>query len=190
MADTLPTTEPFTTTVYGLGTSNSARVGFSQTAGALPAAADVWGEYFNNVMRGDTDSLSGVPETVEASRTFLDASPTGDAPPVITPTHVGSTKVGDLGGGAPDGGFVPTTASPGEGNGANPFTIPALKGDVVAALQAIGSATVAGIGENGSCHNPKYSALCQTKQDSRQTGTSPKYNLHGPAPGQGSWSGA
>lgn len=190
MADTLPTTEPFTTTVYGLGTSNSARKGFQQTADALPAAADVWGEYFDNVMRGDTDSLSGAPETVKASRTFLDASPTGDAPAIITPTHVGSTNVGALGGGAPDGGFVPTTASPGEGNGTNPFTIPALNGVVVAKLQAIGSATVAGEGENGSCHNPQYSAQCQTKQDSRQTGPSPNYNLHGPAPGEGAWSGA
>ena len=180
MADTLPTTEPFTTTVYGLGTSNSARNGFQQTAGALPAAADVWGEYFNNVMRGKVDRL-GDRTTVSANRTFK-----SNGPPEITSTKIEKTEVGKLGGGEPDGGFVPTSASPGEGNGVNYKTIPELDGLLVKKLASHG----AGSGENGSVRNPLEGASCQKDHDSRQTGISPNYPIGGAEEGSGAWSGA
>ena len=179
MADTLPTTEPFTTTVYGLGTSNSARKGFQQTAGALPAAADVWGDYFDNVMRGRVDTF-GDNTTVSANRTFE-----SNGPPRITPTHINTTAVGELGDGEPDGGFVPTSASPGEGNGFNYKEIPALNGLLVTKLASNG----AGLGENGSLLNPLQGAGCQKDHDSNQTGISPNYPIDNPE-GGGAWSGA
>ena len=179
MADTLPTTAPFTTTVYGLGTSNSARVGFPQTAGALPPASEVWGMYFDNVMRGDTDTL-GDTTTVSANRTFK-----SNGPPKITSTKIRTTKVGKLGGGEPDGGFVPTSASPGEGNGVNYAAIPELDGLLVKRLASHG----AGSGENGSVRNPLEGASCQKDHDSNQTGISPNYPIEGPEEGTGAWSG-
>lgn len=182
MADTLPTTEPFTTTVYGFGTSNSARKGFQQTAGALPAAADVWGDYFDNVMRGDTDTF-GDTTTVSANRTF-----SSNGPPEITSTHIGDTDgtpVGNLGGGEPDGGFVPTSASPGEGNGVKYSEIPELDGLLVEKLVSHG----AGSGENGSVRNPQQTSAAQSFHGKIPGGISPNYPIDNTA-GGGAWSGA
>ena len=180
MAETLPTVKPLEVTSWGTGTSNSARKGFPQTAGALPAASEVWPDYFNNVMRGNTDTL-GDTTTVSANRTF-----SLNRPPRITQYTINTTVVGELGGGEPDGGFVPTSASPGEGNGFNYSEIPALDGRLVDILASNG----AGLGENGSLRNPHQDSSCQTDHDSAQAGTSPNYPIDSPSPGTGAWSGA
>lgn len=168
MADTLPTTENVVSTEYGLGSAHSSRPGFQQTSDNLPASEDVWGEYFNGVMRGDTDGYSGESLPIAMfSRTFSDNSP-----PEITLLTIDGDSVGAHGAGSPDGGFVPSPASPGEGNGANASAIPALNGDFAKSLSFEG----AGFSQNGSVLNPHEGAGCQENQDAFQSGVSPNYS--------------
>lgn len=168
MADTLPTTENVVSTEYGLGSAHSSRPGFQQTSDNLPASEDVWGEYFNGVMRGDTDGYSGESLPIAMfSRTFSDNSP-----PEITLLTIDGDSVGAHGAGSPDGGFVPSPASPGEGNGTNASAIPALNGDFAKSLSFEG----AGFSQNGSVLNPHEGAGCQENQDAFQSGVSPNYS--------------
>ena len=88
--------------------------------------------------------------------------------------------MGSFGRGFPDGGFVPSVASPGEGNGVAANSIPSLNGMLVTKLQSAG----AGNSTNGLLLDPVDGSDCQTAQDSRQDGSSPFYDS-----GMNAWSG-
>ena len=177
MADSLPTTKgPYTE--WGSGTANSSRSGFQQAPAAIPDEGEIWEEYFDNVLRGDQDGPwyghTGT-ITLTHSKTFSEASPTGEKPPKIRWDHIdGLGNPGIKGGGFPDGGFVPTVASPGAGNGDNPTTIPVLDGMLVRKLIDAG----AGVNSNGSVIAPDEGSTCQTSQDAAQAGKrSPGYEI-------------
>ena len=175
-------------TSWGLGTANSARNGFPQTDSNIPPASDLWKNYFKNTMRGSTDGpwydgdnqgradLGGTVLENSTSRTFLASTSTTPAPPIINDLRINGVNVSSIGKGEPDGGFVPTVASPGEGNGANPFNIPALNGDLTEKLMDNG----AGLSLRGSIRDPYGGAGCQVNQDANQIGQeSPVYSNAG-----------
>jgi hypothetical protein len=179
MSRTLPTTNPEIVTVSGLGTASPLKKGFQQTAVNVPSPDEVWKNFFGNVMRGSVDGPwygDGFSEELgdSVSRTFSDPSASGETPPEIKNDNIeGLGNPGTLGAGAPDGGFVPTVASPGAGNSDNPNMIPALNGRLVAKLLDAG----AGNNSNGSILSPAAGSTSQTSQDSAQTGESPFYSI-------------
>lgn len=175
MADELPTISgPYTE--WALGKANSARQSFPQTPSAFPAENDLWQGYFGNVMRGDEDGPwygEAGSTTVAASKTFNEADEAGEKPPLITTTTIeGLGAVGTLGKGWPDGGFVPSVASPGEGNGADPALIAPMESKFVRKLEDGG----AGKNQNGSIISPSLASTAQTDQDAKQIGRSPTYD--------------
>ena len=158
MAATLPTTENTLARPWGLGKSGSGiRPGFSQTSDKLPPADEQWSNYYSNVMRGSDDGpwfSEGYTTALDYSRTYSDPSSIGEKPPEITWSGVdGTTYRG--GEGLPWGGFRPTIASPGSGNGLNPSAISGLDLSPVDFLGA--EAT----GKNGSLESPSAGSLSQ-----------------------------
>ena len=128
MAESLPTVDITVTTPWGLGKSGSeTRPGFAQTDTELPDSGKLWKNYYDNVMRGNQDNYSDS-STVDYSRTYSDESSVGEKPPIITPSDIPDNGYTDENGyrGAPFGGMQPTIASPGEGNGVDPDSLPAL----------------------------------------------------------------
>ena len=146
------------------GVAKAEHSGFQQ--GQLPDSDAIWNQYYQKVLRGERDIDGSI---VGASRTF-----TANNPPLITSKTIGPKEQGLLGKGAPDGGFVPTTASPGEGNGANPTNIPAMNGLLNHRLNILG----AGSGRNGSCVNPEHASNRQLAQAANAT-SSPSYKMPG-----------
>ena len=180
------TTDLVLVTDFQKGQARSSHPGFSQTEDKLPPADKVWNNFFTNVLRGDSDGpwygQAGLTISLD-SRTFSDPSPTGAEPPNITSTEIDGVTVGTAGAGDPDGGFVPTVASPGEVPGAvnvNYSSIPALNGNAVTILESMG----AGTSTNGLILSPADTADCQTAKDGAQTGVSPFYGI-----GMYAWSG-
>ena len=141
------TTKPSVVTSFATGQARSSHAGFSQTSTELPDSETIWSEYFNNVMRGSTD-IDGT--AVDASKTFSEASSTGEAPPTISNTTIDTVPVGGAAG-EPAGGFVPTVGSARDGDAA---TIPASSTTFISGMSTIGHGT----GRNGSVENPKVSS--------------------------------
>lgn len=164
---------------FDLGSSKSSHKGFQD--GELPDADKLWKEYYTHVMRGDQD-FDGT--TVAANRTFSAMGQDGQKPPVITAYKIGSTKVGDEGAGSPDGGFVPTTASPSDGS-TNASAIPALNGAVVTRLGTTG----AGSQDNGLLLSPLKGSKCQMGQGWNPSAPEhPTYSMVGTNLTLGGWS--
>lgn len=156
MAESLPTTETSTTTEWGLGTSGPGiRPGFSQASSNIPAASKLWKNYYDNVMRGDTDGPwydGSYSTSVDYSKTYSSPSSLGVTPPIITPTNIGgTTPIGEAG--APLGGMGPTIASPGEGNELNAAMLPAMPTG--------NPSRYGGDGDNGSIQDPKAGSESQ-----------------------------
>jgi len=146
------------------GVAKAEHSGFQKNQ--LPDSDKIWNQYYQEVLRGERD-LDG--SIVGASRSF-----NANNPPLITPKTIGPVEQGLLGGGAPDGGFVPTTASPGEGNGSNPKNIPAMKGLLNAKLVTQGAAS----GRNGSVQNPSQASNRQHALGANAS-SSPSYKMPG-----------
>ena len=146
------------------GVAKAEHAGFQQ--GQLPDSDEIWNQYYQKVLRGERDIDGSV---VGASRSF-----SANNPPTITPKTIGSTEQGPLGKGAPDGGFVPTAASPGEGKGSNPANIPAMNNLLSSKLALRG----AGKGRNGDCINPAHSANRQHALGANSS-SSPSYKMPG-----------
>lgn len=72
------TTETIKVTSFSTGQANPTHPGFQQTSVELPKSDEVWGDYFNGVLRGSTDGYDGSDVT---SKTFADSSSTGEGPP-------------------------------------------------------------------------------------------------------------
>lgn len=171
MADRQNTTENINT-VWSAGSAVSGHKGFSQTENNIPPASELWKNYFKNTMRGSVDGpwyqgddqgridLGGSALTNGTSRTFAEATSTDPGPPKIEDYRINGINVSGLGGGEPDGGFVPTVASPGEGNGANPSFIPELNGAITLALKDNGA--------GGNVRSPDGGAACQINQNAAQ----------------------
>lgn len=182
----LQTSKKWIVTEFQAGKARGSHPGFSQAADNMPPETELWNTFFTTVLRGDVDGPwydeSGMTINTD-SKTFSDASPTGQKPPTITATTVDGTTVGTAGAGAPDGGFVPTIASPGAVPGTvnvDYSSIPALNGEVVLKLQTLG----AGLSTNGLVLSPHDGSDCQTSHDSAQTGLGPFYEM-----GMHAWSG-
>jgi len=161
MAKLLPTTEITVTTPWGMGKSGSeTRPGFAQTDSSLPASADMWKNYFSNVMRGDTDGpwfTEGYTTSLDYSRTYSDESSVGESPPEITYSSIdGVLFTGKLGN--PMGGWQPTIASPGEGNGVNPSALPVMP---MVEIKLSDTTAGRGLGINGSLEDPLAGSQAQ-----------------------------
>ena len=147
-----------------MGQSQATHSGFMQ--GVLPDDATLWSDYYENVMRGDTDQLvSTDPFSKPASMTFDDNNP-----PDIDHRGVNGAVTSGYAG-DPLGGFQGTIGSPGEGNGTNYKMLPELPTSVHRAAT----------GENGSVLSPKKGAESQSTQSNSGTGAHPAYIM-------GSWS--
>ena len=175
------TTNPASeSTGFGLGTSNNSIKGFQTDQ--VPGPEDLWAQFYVGVLRGSNDIVGG--GSVSHSKTFSEVQPTGEKPPKITLEKIDDTLVGSKGAGAPDGGFVPTVASPGEGNAFNADNIPAMGGKVSLGMNTqYGSGT----GRNGSVMNPVEGSDKQPDSDAPQ-GTSPNYRMVGVNSSLAAWS--
>tara|TARA_Y100001970_G_C13742210_1_gene606814 strand:- start:28 stop:612 length:585 start_codon:yes stop_codon:yes gene_type:complete len=184
------TVAPWFVTDFHAGQARAEHPGFPARSDNLPGEDKVWSAFFTNVLRGSADGPwydQTFSTQVDYSRTFSDGG-TGlkEAPPTITATSIAGVNPALEGGGAPDGGFVPTVASPGETAGAinvDYSSIPALGGQLVTKLQTLG----AGLGTNGLLLAPKEASDLQSTLDaanSSDTCMSPQY----PA-GMTAWSG-
>ena len=116
------TVAPWFVTDFHAGQARAEHPGFPARSDNLPGEDKVWSAFFTNVLRGSADGPwydQTFSTQVDYSRTFSDGG-TGlkEAPPTITATSIAGVNPALEGGGAPDGGFVPTVASPGETAGA------------------------------------------------------------------------
>ena len=150
------------------GQAQATHSGFME--GELPDETKLWEDYYNNVLRGDKDSLAPLDEFVKSdSMTFSENNP-----PYIHPDFIGDGPATDFlgGAGAPFGGMSPTWGSPGEGNGLDYESIPAF--DLMYPL---------GDGTNGSISCPDKTSDYQSTQSDSGTGEHPNYMM-------GQWSPA
>lgn len=160
------TTEVIEVTSWSTGQARSSHPGFEQTSTKLPKSDEVWSDYFDGVLRGSTDGYDGSDVT---SKTFADTSSTGEGPPAISNTMIGTTTVNGAAG-EPAGGFVPTVGSATDGD---VTTIPASSSTFITRMSAVGHGT----GRNGSVENPKVSSDDQPASSIVANGESPSYIL-------------
>lgn len=137
---------------WSKGSSALQHNGFPMPSERLPDPDTLWPSFRDNVLRGDTDSLSSFPETVTASRTFSDSDP-----PAVAAAVPATCEDGIMGfGGSPLGGMCPPVASP-KGGGTEASNIPNHE-SVLRSFVESGK----GLGSNGSALDPKAGSSYQT----------------------------
>ena len=146
-------------TTFGKGTSSTAKPGFPVTADQLAPPSTLWSDYRDNVLRGDTDSLSSPAESVEANRTFSRNSPPrvrATEAPSCEDENGNSITYGEAG--SPLGGMCPPVVPP-FGGGTDASNIPEHQ-------RILRSFVVAGDGSgaNGSALDPEAASEYQEAQ--------------------------
>jgi len=162
------TTEVIKVTSFSTGQANPTHPGFQQTSVELPKSDEIWGDYFNGVLRGSTDGYDGSDVT---SRTFSETNSAGEGPPRITITQPAEwpEKGGAGEGGNPAGGFVPAIGSAKDGEVSS---IKAVS-DFIESMKDCGH----GLQGHGSLQNPRDSSDKQPTSSIVADGISPSYEL-------------